>query len=244
MTDVWDNGPGDKSETLILLALADFCNDDGECWPSVATIAAKARMTERGAQKIIARLVEIGWLEIQEGGGRRNCNLYRIKNPEPRSPRTTFTPNAIAETPNTVPKNPEPRSPEPLRTIKEPSLIKECDEILPTLSQWCSTEAAKSFMAYRRKQKGKALTLTAARRQAEQLKIIFNAGMDTNDALGMAEERGWQSVQADWYFKAKGTRNGEQSHSNSGRGPGGTSGGMVAAFAAVAARRSAGPTRD
>lgn len=117
-------------------------------------------------------------------------------------------------------------------------------EILPTLSQWCSTESAKSFMAYRRKQKGKALTLTAARRQAEQLKLIFNAGMDPSDALGMAEERGWQSVQADWYFKAKGNGNGEQSHSNSGRGPSGSSGGMVAAFAAVAARKSAGPIRN
>lgn len=36
----------------------------------------------------------------------------------------------------------------------------------------------------------------------------------------------------------------EQSHSNSGRGAGGTSGGMVAAFAAVAARRSPGQARD
>lgn len=27
--------------------------------------------------------------------------------------------------------------------------------------------------------------------------------MDPDDALGMAEERGWQSVQAEWYFNSK-----------------------------------------
>ena len=36
----------------------------------------------------------------------------------------------------------------------------------------------------------------------------------------------------------------EQSHGKSGRGPSGSSGGMVAAFAAVAARKSAGPIRN
>lgn len=77
------------------------------------------------------------------------------------------------------------------------------------MMQWVSEPAAKSFIAYRKKTKGKALTLTAAKRLANNLKTIFNAGGDTDDALGMAEERGWSSVEADWYFKAKGTSNGK-----------------------------------
>lgn len=207
---VWDDGPQDKSEVLILLALADFCNDAGECWPSVSSIARKARMTERGAQKIIARLVDAGWVEIEAGGGRRNCNLYRVKNPEPCSPRTTFTPNTIPETPNTVRKNPEPRSPEPSLNHQEPSVSNNAREIADILCQWASPDAVSSFIAYRRKQKGKALTVTAAKRQAKQLERIFQAQGDTDDALGMAEERGWQSVQADWYFKAKEKENGNR----------------------------------
>lgn len=121
MSQVWENGPSDKAEAFVLLAIADYCNDEGECWPSVASIARKARMTERGVQKICARLCEIGWLQIDLRRGRHGCNLYRIQtpnpvHPEPRSPRTPEH-----QTPNPVRQNPEPRSPEPSVTVKEPS---------------------------------------------------------------------------------------------------------------------------
>jgi hypothetical protein len=235
MSMVWDDGPSDKAEMLILLALADFCNDAGECWPAVKSIAKKARMTERGAQKIICRLVDAGWVEIEPGGGRRNCNLYRVKNPEPRSPRTPFTPNTVTETPNTVPKNPEPRSPEPSYNHQEPSVSNNAREISDILCRWASPDAVASFIAYRRKQKGKSLTVTAAKRQAKQLERIFQAQGDTDDALGMAEERGWQSVQADWYFKAKERENGN-GHNNSTGDPKPDATARQIAFAARSAR--------
>jgi hypothetical protein len=233
MSAVWESGPAGASETLLLLALADYCNDEGECWPSVAALARKARMTERGVQKIAARLCEAGLLEIELGGGRKNCNLYRIKNPERRSPRTPFTPNVETETPNVETKNPEPRSPEPLRTVKEP-LVSDKTGAADALEAWASPHAVQSFLAYRRKHKAKALTLTGAKRLAGHLKEIFNGGGDVDDALAMAEEKGWASVEADWYFKAKGARNG---NGHSGQG-GARGGGMVDAFAAVAAARS------
>jgi hypothetical protein len=121
MARVWENGPADKSEVLVLLAIADYCNDDGECWPAVASIAGKARMTERGVQKICARLIDIGWLEIDIRMGRRGCNLYRIKTPNTVHPEHGSPRTRLQETPNTVPKNPEPRSPEPSLTIIKPS---------------------------------------------------------------------------------------------------------------------------
>jgi hypothetical protein len=82
--------------------------------------------------------------------------------------------------------------------------------------------------------------VTAAKRQALQLEKIFQGQGDTDDALGMAEERGWQSVQADWYFRAKGQENGHANSYGGGSGPSGRGNGMVAAFAEVAARRSTG----
>lgn len=128
MAFVWDHGPSDRAERFVLLALADFANDDGECWPSVDGIARKTCMTERGCQKIIRRLEDTGWIVVDAGLGRRNCNIYKLKNPEPRSPRTTFTPNADAkkgerrsEKGERRSENPEPRSPEPSLTIIEPS---------------------------------------------------------------------------------------------------------------------------
>lgn len=128
MSWVWENGPNSAPARLVLLALADFCNDDGVCWPSMDRIAKKAAMTERGAQKIARRLEAERWLLIVTGGGRKGCNEYRLirRNPERETPNHVHPergspPNGSAETPNGSAENPEPRSPEPSRTIKEPS---------------------------------------------------------------------------------------------------------------------------
>jgi hypothetical protein len=60
-------------------------------------------------------------------------------------------------------------------------------------------EAAESFVSWRKKIK-KPLTETAALRIAKTLAAINAAGGDASDALGMAEERGWQSIKEEWYF--------------------------------------------
>lgn len=167
-------------------------------------------MTERGARKIIARLEDMGWLEIDYRNGRSGCNLYTVKtlnrvHPEPRSPL-----NTVPQNPEPRSQNPEPRSPKPLEPSKEPSLLYS-DPVKDVLLQWASQEAVDSFLAYRKKHKSKALTATAAKRLASNLKTIFNEGGNTDDALGMAEERGWATVQPDWYFKSKSGNAGTQS---------------------------------
>jgi len=120
MSAIWENGPLASSDRFVLLALADYANDAGECWPSVVSIQRRTRMSDRGVQKIIRRLELDGWLTVLTGNGRKGCNRYLIKNPEHRSPRTPFAPNLSAETPNLSAENPERRSPEPLLTTIEP----------------------------------------------------------------------------------------------------------------------------
>jgi hypothetical protein len=48
MNWVWANSPTSGNERLVLLALADACSrDDGTgCWPSAATIARKANISD------------------------------------------------------------------------------------------------------------------------------------------------------------------------------------------------------
>ena len=74
----------------MLLALADHARDDGVCWPSIRTKAAKARVEERSAQRIIRRLIEKGLVEIVTKGGcidgHNVPNHYRIKGGDPASP--------------------------------------------------------------------------------------------------------------------------------------------------------------
>lgn len=169
MSDVWQNGPKDQSERFVLLALADYANDDGECWPSIAGICQKTCMTDRGVQKIIRRLEDGGWLSIEVGVGRKNCNVYTIKNPEPRSPRTTFTPNVVAETPNVVPKNPEPRSPEPSLTIKEPSAEQNrFDEFYEAFPKKKDPQKARAAYARAVKKVSPDVLIAAAKRYAQE----------------------------------------------------------------------------
>jgi hypothetical protein len=131
MSRVWEIGPNDKSEILVLLAIADFCNDDGECWPSVSGLARKARMTERGIQKIIVRLIQRGWLHVTPNAGRKGCNLYRVLTPNHVHPEQSSPRTREHVPPNRVPKTPEPRSPEP--------------SIEPSIEPSHNTRARKSF---------------------------------------------------------------------------------------------------
>lgn len=69
MTRIWEDAPYDKTSLLILLCLADMANDDGVCWPSVETIAKKARCSERWVRDVLSELERDGYIgkEIRSG---------------------------------------------------------------------------------------------------------------------------------------------------------------------------------
>jgi DNA-binding MarR family transcriptional regulator len=105
------------TQKLVLVALADQANDDGVCWPSIKTIQRRTCLTDRAVQKSIAGLIQAGYLVRDSRYGRSS---YFTVTPEPRSPRTTFTPELDSPPPpNVVHHPPEPRSP---RTVIEPSV--------------------------------------------------------------------------------------------------------------------------
>ncbi len=81
MNWVWANSPTSGNERLVLLALADACSrDDGTgCWPSAATIARKANISDRSVRRVIARLEAAGQVEVHRGGGRAgSTNAYTV----------------------------------------------------------------------------------------------------------------------------------------------------------------------
>lgn len=78
MNRVWEHSPQVGGNLLVLLALADFSDDDGWCWPATETLAAKARITDRHARRVTAELKAAGEIEIHHGKGRNGTNLYRV----------------------------------------------------------------------------------------------------------------------------------------------------------------------
>jgi hypothetical protein len=83
LTIVWDRYPEGGSKLLTMLALADWADDDGgRIYPSMATLAAKIRMSERHAIRVMHYLVEKNYLELltpDNKGGSKRSNRYRIK---------------------------------------------------------------------------------------------------------------------------------------------------------------------
>lgn len=80
MSWIWSNSPYRGERLLLHLALGDFANDEGECFPSVATLARKARCSDVWCRAGIREMIKDDLLEIvAHGNGRGRSNRYRLK---------------------------------------------------------------------------------------------------------------------------------------------------------------------
>lgn len=73
---IWKNCQATIAQKLVLVKLADNCNDDGYAFPSVATIARECCMSERYVQKIIKQLIASGELSVDVQSGKKTPNGY------------------------------------------------------------------------------------------------------------------------------------------------------------------------
>jgi hypothetical protein len=62
----------------MLVVLADYSDDDGNSFPSVATLARKCRMSSRNANYILGALQASGELIVFKNAGLNGSNRYRI----------------------------------------------------------------------------------------------------------------------------------------------------------------------
>jgi hypothetical protein len=79
MSWVFDHsGVQHRGDLLVLLVLADHAHEDGSsAYPSVGTIARKARLSRRGVFGALARLKEAGAIAA-EGRGPKGTTSYRV----------------------------------------------------------------------------------------------------------------------------------------------------------------------
>lgn len=81
---VWEHCEEKGNHLLMMLALADACNDEGWCWPGVETLMRKVRLTtKRGARKLLSDLEQRGEIvRVLFAGastGTGNTNRYYLK---------------------------------------------------------------------------------------------------------------------------------------------------------------------
>lgn len=82
---VLDGHPSKGAQRLVMIALANHANDEGECWPKVATIAREANLNEQHTRRCLADLEAAGWITRVINGAdsrrvrsNRRANLYRL----------------------------------------------------------------------------------------------------------------------------------------------------------------------
>ena len=78
MSAVWEKAPVDGGSLLVLLAMADFANDNGICWPSVPTLALKSRLSERQVQRVLRDLEDAKLIMVDKGTGPHGVNTYKV----------------------------------------------------------------------------------------------------------------------------------------------------------------------
>jgi biotin operon repressor len=93
LSAVWEDSQAVGADLLVLLAMADWANHSGLCYPSYKQIAEKARVSRASVAKAITHLVELGEIErvthghtptdgeddeVSRSVERQWRNLYRI----------------------------------------------------------------------------------------------------------------------------------------------------------------------
>ena len=87
MSEIWDNQDPQLtgSKLVIMLCLADHANDNGECWPSIARLAERARIAPANVTRHIKELEAAGYLIVTRTSGTHNTYVVAA-NPHTSAP--------------------------------------------------------------------------------------------------------------------------------------------------------------
>lgn len=117
MTACWPLQGMSPAQKSVLISLADNANDEGVCWPSIATIGARTCLSERAVRNALRWLEEACLLQSHQRFGR--STWYTIT-PAEYAPGRKCPPAPDAPSPRQeMPPTPAPDAP---RTVKEPSI--------------------------------------------------------------------------------------------------------------------------
>lgn len=207
MARVWELSQHRGNDLLMLLAIADFADDEGNAYPSVQTLANKCRMKARNTTAILTAIRKSGELEVRPNEGPRGTNRYRIVLPghplqKPAGVQIRAGVQKHAATPAETCRKPlqnpadEPsvNHQEPSTTKREAKKTPRFDAIFFLASRDVPDQVASDWLALRRTKRSEPTktAIEGIEREAEK------AGISLADALSMCCVRGWQSFKAEW----------------------------------------------
>lgn len=215
--------PASPTAKLVLLALADFADEIGHCWPAVARIVEMTGLSERAVRGAITSLEASGALAMNRGGnGRGHSSRYRLRINEPLERVQEMHPNACekgaagAERVHVVPERVQhvPERVQELHHVEPPRTIKNRQEP-PTqgraaapsiaLPEWLPASAWSDYCRHREALGKRAWTQRAAELSIRDLGKLHDQGNDPQAVIEQSIANGWRGL-----FPIKGQRPAQQ----------------------------------
>lgn len=218
MSQVWNMEIDDSTTKLTLMALADFSDDEGYCYPSYEVLAKKISKSKRTAIRAVEKLTELGFLQKEKRelkDGTSSANLYKILSEKDRvtqtHPRVTnekervtsmTLPSDTYDTPRGTSMTPcSDKGVTPInittnrtvsRTIKEPSInpLPPKDILLP---DFIDPNLWQKYLAYKKERREKLSSKGIEMKFSEWAKWA-SEGIDINECLREAMRNEWQGV--------------------------------------------------
>lgn len=224
MSQVWNMEIEDSTTKLTLMALADFSDDEGYCYPSYEVLAKKISKSKRTAIRAVEKLAELGFLQKEKrelNDGTSRTNLYKIVSENERvtqtPPMMTNEKEAVtsmtshSDTDDTrVVTNVSLHSDKGVtpinittnrtvsRTTKEPSINPLPPESV-SLPDFIDPNLWQEYLAYKKERREKLSSKGIEMKFSEWAKWA-SEGIDVNECLREAMRNEWQGV-----FKPKPT---------------------------------------
>lgn len=218
MSQVWNMEIDDSTTKLTLMALADFSDDEGYCYPSYEVLAKKISKSKRTAIRAVEKLTELGFLQKEKRelkDGTSSANLYKILSENERvtqtHPRVTnekervtsmTLPSDTDDTPRVTSMTPcSDKGVTPInittnrtvnRTIKEPSInpLPPKGVLLP---DFIDPNLWQEYLAYKKERREKLSSKGIEMKFSEWAKWA-SEGIDVNECLREAMRNEWQGV--------------------------------------------------
>jgi len=108
---VWALPLSNQVDKYLLVALADYADDAGHCFPGIAALSAKTAIPQRAIYRALKRLKDTGYVEVIHR--HRHSNLFKLLIP------VTVAANTVCVTPQTVPQTINTVT-VAVRTLKDP----------------------------------------------------------------------------------------------------------------------------
>ena len=246
MSHVWNMEIEDSTAKLALMALADFSDDEGYCFPSYEVLAKKISKSKRTAIRAVDKLAELGFVQKEKRelkDGTSSANLYKIMIENDRvtqtHPRVTSADNRVTpmtpygdtdDTPRvTSVTPPSDTRVTPINiTTNEPSIEPSINRQLtplppkPSLPDFLDPALWEQYLAYKKERKEKLSKQGIEMKFSEWAKWA-SEGIDVNACIREAMANEWQGV-----FKPKpGSGGGRNVPNNAATNPHGLSQGTL-----------------